>query len=88
MIQAGSTWHLTHGLELVLAPAAQYPPSAARQICLQTDHAVDHDFRTTQMQAEGRTRRGDPRPLRAGRSDCSRGVVWVRLHGAADYWAE
>lgn len=88
MILAGSTWHLIRGLQLGLAPAVQYPPSAARQICLQADHAVDHDFRTTQMQAEGRTRKGDPRPRRAGRSDCIRGVGWVRQRGAADYWAE
>lgn len=88
MIQAGSTWRLIHALERVLALAVQYPPSAARQICLQTDHAVDHDSRTTQMQAEGRTRKDDPRPLRAGKSDCSPGAVWVRLHGVADYWAE
>jgi hypothetical protein len=87
MIQAGSTWHLIHAPEPVLAPAAQYPPSAARQICLQSDHAVDHDFRTTQMQPEARTRRGDPRPLRAGRSDCNQGDVSVRLRGVADYWA-
>jgi hypothetical protein len=89
MIQAGPAWHRPREFEHALDPAGQLPPIGAHQICFQTDHAVDHDFRTTQMQAEGPTRKGDlrhPRPVE--RSDYSREAVWVHLNGVVDYWAE